>query len=100
MDEVYAILMCVPFVGWAIAWVRSRIAMWRGRHNPPCCVHDDRVIHGHLGDIYEPLDTHCLVGPDVTLCEFAAGASVEKDRRVGSYRDEDVTCTTCLDHMA
>ncbi len=43
MDEVLAILYCVPFFGFAVAWVRNRQAMWKRRHEKPCCVH----THGH-----------------------------------------------------
>jgi hypothetical protein len=43
MDEVIAFMACVPFVGYAISWVRSRRAIWRLRHHKPLCVHN----HGH-----------------------------------------------------
>lgn len=93
MDEVYAILMCVPFVGWAVAWVRSRIAMWRGRHEKPCCVHTPEAIHGESGALYAPVTTHALIGPGTMLCDEAAFTA---DASVGSYHECDVTCSACL----
>jgi hypothetical protein len=43
-DELYALMMCVPFFGFAVNWVRTRRQVWRARHTTGC-THVDTMNH-------------------------------------------------------
>jgi hypothetical protein len=45
-DEANAIVMCVPFLGFAVAWLRTRPSIWRRRHSPGICIHPKGHTHG------------------------------------------------------
>ena len=43
-DELYALLMCIPFAGFVVNWIKSRAAIWRRRHTDHC-THADKEHH-------------------------------------------------------
>jgi hypothetical protein len=54
-DEVYALLLCLPFVTPIRAWLSRSAKTWRNRHQHPVCTHRN----GHKHGLHFPLCASC-----------------------------------------
>lgn len=85
LDEFYALLMMVPFLGWLVAWLRSRPAVWRARHAKPVCVHADKDSHPEpVHYLFDMFGHHTLCG------------SVHPILATTTLLQEEVTCAACV----